>query len=191
MSAQSENSIGGGIDSGLHWFIGGAVGGVVGALIFGGLLWMIDPEIVIETIPAIYGLSPGSFLGWGFHLAHGLVLGVVFGLLVSRPMIAGTLTADVETDAIAAMGPRLRLTAAGVVYGLAVWTVLPVTAVSLWTAIGGVSAPAFPSTAVESLVGHVLYGLLLGALFSLLVEMAPRDQQTEAPFEEASGPSQE
>lgn len=182
MSAQSENPIGYGIDSGLHWLIGGAVGGVVGALIFGGLLWMIDPEIVIETIPAIYGLSPGGLLGWGFHLTHGLVLGVVFGLLVSRPMIAGTLTADVETDAIAAMGPHLRLTAAGVVYGLAVWTVLPVTAVSLWTAIGGVSAPAFPSTAVESLVGHVLYGLLLGALFSLLVEMAPRDQQTEAPL---------
>lgn len=190
MGAQSENTIGYGIASSSNWLIGGGVGGVVGALIFGGLLWIIDPTIVIETIPAIYGLSPGEFLGWGFHLAHGLVLGVVFGFLVSRPLIAGTLTADAETDLIAAMGPRLRLTAAGIIYGLAVWTVLPVTALSIWTAVGSVGTPAFPSTAVESLLGHMLYGLLLGALFSVLVEMPPNAEETKAPFEETPDSAQ-
>ncbi|RRJ31834.1 hypothetical protein [Halocatena pleomorpha] len=188
MNAQAEDSTKDSIGGSLNWLLGGAVGGVVGALIFGGLLWMIDPEIVIETIPAIYGLSPAGPLGWVFHLTHGLVLGIVFGFLVSRSVIFTTLTADVETDIIATTGPRLRFIAAGIVYGLAVWTVLPVTALSIWIAVGGVNDPAFPATAIESLLGHVLYGLLLGALFSILVDITPEAEESDAPFREASDP---
>ncbi|UPM44451.1 hypothetical protein [Halocatena salina] len=189
MNAQAETSTEYSIGGSLNWLIGGAVGGVVGALIFGGLLWAIDPAIVIETIPAIYGLSPAGPIGWVFHLIHGLVLGVIFGFLVSRSVIFDTLTADVETDIIDTMGPHLRFTAAGIVYGLAVWTVLPVTALSIWMTIGDVGAPSFPSTAIESLLGHVLYGLLLGALFSIFVEITPKAEESDAPFEEASDSS--
>lgn len=188
-SSQSERSIKHGIGGSLNWLIGGAVGGIVGSLIFGGLLWGINPDIVTETIPAIYGLSPASPVGWVFHLTHGLILGVVFGFLVTRPLIFGTLIADVETDVIAAMGPNLRLTAAGVVYGLVVWTVLPVIALSIWVAVGRMSDPAFPSTALVSLVGHMLYGLLLGALFSIFVDVSPEVEAAKAPFEEVSDSS--
>lgn len=179
MSAHSESSIEHGIGSGLNWLIGGAVGGIVGSLLFGGLLWVIDPDIVTETIPAIYGLPPAAPVGWVFHLIHGLVLGVLFGFLVSRPVIGGTLTADAETDFIDAMRPGVRLTAAGIIYGLAVWTALPVIALSIWGTIGGVGDPAFPATALESLVGHLLYGLLLGALFSVFVGIAPDRRRNE------------
>lgn len=121
-----------------------------------------------------------------FHLVHGLVLGVVFGFLVTRDPIIGTLTADVETGFIAAIGPSARITLAGLVYGLAIWGLLPVLVLPVWGTVGSVGNPAFPVVAFESLVGHLLYGVLLGGVFSVLVETAPEAEGTEAPFEEAS-----
>jgi hypothetical protein len=190
MSAQSDSPIEHGIGGSLDWLIGGAVSGVVGSLFFGGLLWMIDSDIVTGAIPAIYGLDPGSTIGWTLHLLHGLVLGVVFGFLVTRKPVLGTLTADVETGFLAAAGPALRFAAVGVAYGIAVWTVLPVFAQSILTALSGGGDPGFPVAAFEILVGHLLYGLLLGALFSVFVETAPEAKETDAPFEETSDSSQ-
>lgn len=191
MSAQSDSPIRYGIGGSVNWLIGGAVSGVVGSLFFGGLLWTIDSDIVTETIPAIYGLDPSGTVGWIFHLSHGLVLGVVFGFLVTREPILGTLTADVETGFIAAIGPGVRFAGAGIVYGLAVWTVLPVFAQSILTAVRGGGDPGFPVAAFESLVGHLLYGLLLGALFSVFAETESEVKETDAPFEETSDSSQE
>ena len=191
MSAQSDSPIEYGISGSLNWLIGGAVGGIVGSLIFGGLLWAIDPNILIATIPAIYGLAPAATVGWGVHLIHGLVLGIVFGFLATRDPIIGTLTADVETGFIAAIGPGLRFAVSGVVYGIVVWAVLPVIGLSIWVSVGGVDTLEFPAAALESLLGHLLYGLLLGALFSFFVETVTEAEETEAPFEEASDTSQE
>ncbi len=165
------------------WALGGAIGGVVGSLLFGIVLWTADPAIITETIPAIYGLEVGA-VGWGFHLLHGLILGVVFGFLVSRSPVLGTLGADVHTQAIADMGLTLRFALAGVVYGLAVWAVLPIVVASVWAAVGGDSAPGFPAMAPVSLIGHLLYGLLLGTLFSLFVDVETVTADEEAPFEE-------
>jgi hypothetical protein len=190
MSPQSDSPIEHGIGGSLNWLIGGAVGGIVGSLIFGGLLWVIDPNILIATVPAIYGLDPAATVGWGVHLLHGLVLGIVFGFLVTRDPILGTLTADVETGFIATVGPGLRFAVSGVVYGLAVWAVLPVIGLSLWISIGRVDNLEFPAATLESLIGHLLYGLLLGALFSVFVETVQEAEETEAPFEEASDSSQ-
>ena len=170
-----------------NWLVGGAVGGGAGSAIFGAALWAVNPTIVTESIPALYGVDPGA-VGWLFHAVHGLVLGVIFGFLVSRRPILGTITADVETDFIARMGPGTRLALAGMVYGLAVWAVLPIIGQTIWIAIGGLEAPPFPGAAVESLLGHLLYGLLLGVLFALLVDIAPTAEDTAAPFEEASEP---
>lgn len=185
MSTQSDSLADYGISGSLDWLVGGAVGGVVGSLLFGGVLWAVDPAIVSETIPAVYGLDPSVTTGAAFHLAHGLVLGVVFGFLVTREPILGALTADVETGFIAAIGPSARITLAGLVYGLAIWGLLPVLVLPAWGTVSGVGNPAFPVVVLESLVGHLLYGVLLGGVFSALVETRPEAEQTEAPFEEA------
>ncbi len=168
----------------LNWLLGGAVGGLVGSALFGAVLWLVEPTIVTETVPALYGVDPGA-VGWAFHLGHGLVLGVIFGFLVTREPFLGTLAAEVETGFIAAMGLHTRFALAGLVYGLAVWAILPVIALSLWIAIGGLADPGFPAAAFGTLVGHLLYGLLLGALFSLFVAVGPEAAAAEAPFEEA------
>lgn len=185
-TARSDGSPAIGLGGGLNWLVGGALSGVVGSAAFGVLLWAIDPDYVAAGVPAIYGLEPASVVGWALHLLHGLVLGTIFGFVVTREPVLGTLTADVETDFIAAMGPGLRFTLAGLAFGLAVWALLPVIVLSAWASAGGTAEPGFPGPAVESLVGHMIYGLLLGALFSVLVETAPEAEETEAPFEEAS-----
>ncbi|ELY58760.1 DUF6789 family protein [Natronolimnohabitans innermongolicus] len=184
MSVQVDSPITFGIGGSFNWLVGGAVGGAVGSLLFGLVLWLADPAIITEAVPAIYGLEPVGTAGWLFHLGHGLVLGAVFGYLVTRSPVFGTLMADVETDFIAAMGPGTRLVLAGFVYGLAVWAILPVIVLTLWTAVGPGEA-AFPGLAFESLVGHLLYGLLLGALFALVAQLERDVEQAEAPFEEA------
>ncbi|AXR76546.1 hypothetical protein [Natrarchaeobaculum sulfurireducens] len=170
-----------GFGGSLNWLIGGAVGGVVGSALFGLVLWLVDPAVVTDAIPAIYGLEPGT-IGWGFHLVHGLVLGIVFGVLVTRDVIFGTITAGVATDAIDELGLGTRLALAGMVYGLAVWAILPLIGQSIAFTVGG--DPSFPVAAFESLLGHLVYGLLLGALFSVFVEVAPEAEAADAPFEE-------
>lgn len=172
-----------GIGGSLNWLVGGAIGGAVGSVLFGAVLWVIDPAIITESVPAIYGLETAGTAGWLFHLAHGLVLGSVFGFLVTRGLILGALMADTETDILAAMGPGLRLTLAGFVYGLLVWTLLPVLVLPIWAAVG-VGETAFPALAFETLVGHLLYGLLLGALFALVVNLERRVETATDPFAE-------
>lgn len=183
MSNQVETASDHGYGGGLNWLIGGAAGGLVGSALFGALLWLVDPAIVTDGIPSIYGFEPGA-IGWAFHLLHGLVLGTVFGFLVTRGPILGTITADVATDAFARLGLGARLALAGLVYGLAVWTLLPLIAQSVLVTAGGVADPGFPVAAIEILGGHLLYGLLLGALFSLFVDLEPEADDADAPFEE-------
>lgn len=186
MSGRSDNALEGGIGGAGNWLLGGAIGGAIGSLTFGLLLWLVDPAIITEAVPAVYGLEPIGTAGWIFHLVHGLVLGVVFGFLVTREPVLGTLTADVETGFLAAMGPGVRVVLAGFVYGLALWTILPLIAAPLLASIAGGEGSEFPAFAIEGLLGHVLYGLVLGALFALLTDLEPDADAAEAPFREAS-----
>ncbi len=167
-----------------YWVVGGAVGGLAGSLLFLVVLWLADPTIVTEAIPAIYGLEPGM-TGWWFHVGHGIILGVVFGFIVSREIVLGTLSADAESAIVGDLGLSARMSLAGMVYGLAIWAFLPLIVLPAWTTIAGAGTAAFPATAVESLLGHLLYGLLLGLLYALIVDVEPAAQATDAPFEEA------
>ena len=172
-----------GLDGPASWLVGGAVSGLLGSILFGAFLWLVEPDVVTEAIPEIYGVDPGT-IGWAFHVTHGLVLGVIFGFLVTREAVLGTLGADVATGFIAAMGLHLRFALAGLVYGLAVWALLPVIAQTLWVAIGASGDPVFPAFAFETLLGHLIYGLLLGAIFSMVVAVGPMAADARDPFAE-------
>lgn len=182
MDTQTRNAAEHGLGGRWNWLLGGALGGVVGSALFGVVLWMVDPHIVTEAIPAIYGFEPGT-VGWVFHLVHGLVLGVLFGLLVSRQIVLGTLAADVETEFLAAMSLGTRFVLAGIVYGLAIWAILPIVGLTVVGTITGAEVE-FPAIGTGTLLGHMLYGAILGALFSAFVNVAPRAAEAEAPFEE-------
>lgn len=170
MSTESNTITTFGLSGSVGWLVGGALGGAIGAAAFGLLLWLFDPGIVEATIPAIYGLEVTGVVGWLIHLAHGVVLGLVFGVLVTREPVFEILRANAETEALSDAGIALRLVGAGFVFGLAAWTILPVLILPVWAgAMGGASD--FPIVGIESLLGHLLFGTVLGVVFAATVDL--------------------
>ena len=190
MSSRTDSLAEAGASGTLNWFVGGAAGGVAGAILFGAILWLFDPAIVTESIPGAYGLDDSSVIGWALHLTHGLVLGVVFGFFLTRNVILGTITADVETPFLAAMSANTRIIFAGLVYGLAVWVFVSGIALSILVAVRDLSDP-IPWVSAYNLVGHLLFGMLLGALTSVFIDIESEKRSAEAPFEEATDPPSE
>ncbi|ARS91430.1 hypothetical protein [Natrarchaeobaculum aegyptiacum] len=183
MASDTENTSIVGISSSWGWPIGGALGGALGAAAFGLLMWIFDPDVLASAIPAIYGLEPIGVVGWGIHIAHGIVLGLVFGFLVTRGPILGIVATSAETDALSRTGIAFRVVAAGFVFGLAIWAILPVLVLPVWVeAIGAQAAADFPAAAVESMLGHLLFGLVLGIVFAATIDLG--DRPAQSPFEE-------
>ncbi len=132
----------------------GTVGGIAGSLVFGAMMAMQTPGVLEGAIPALYGLE-GGLAGMILHVAHGAVLGVIFATL---------LVATNRRDSGIATGGAL-----GLGYGIVVWAVLAVVVMPIWlSTVGFPMAPAVPNIAIESLVGHAAYGLVLGVAYALL-----------------------
>ncbi|WP_246999801.1 hypothetical protein [Halosolutus gelatinilyticus] len=175
MSAEPDTTSAFDVRRPMGWSIGGALGGAVGAAAFGLFMWLVDPEILDAAIPALYGLKPTGVAGWTIHIAHGIVLGLVFGFLVTRKPVLGVLQADADTDALSGAGQWLRVTATGFVFGLAIWAILPVLVLPVWMeAIAAGSAAEFPTVAIDSLLGHLLFGTVLGLVFATVVDLDGR-----------------
>lgn len=135
----------------------GLAGGLVGTAAFGVMLTVMMPDVIEVAIPSLYGLAPPPDLvtGWVVHLVHGAVLGLVFAGLVG---LVG-LGRDSPSGVVAA----------GVGYGLVVWLVLASFVMPLWlSAVGSPADPPLPNFSVPSLVGHAVFGLLLGAVYAAM-----------------------
>jgi hypothetical protein len=128
------------------------VSGIVGAVVMGALMATTSMVGVLEmAIPAMYTIQgPAGTLGFTIHVAHGAILGL--GFLGAARLI--------EVDSL------VQCIAAGAAYGVVLWIVAAVLVMPLWLqAVGFGGAPPFPNVSVMSLVGHVVYGLVLGAVF--------------------------
>lgn len=184
MSAESSNAAAFGISGATGWLVGGTVGGALGAAAFGLLMWLLDPAIVEVAIPAVYGLEPVGVVGWGMHIGHGVVLGLIFGVIITREAVLGVLLTDVETESLSRTGVMFRLVGAGFVFGLAIWAILPLLVLPVWVEAAGVGGEVgdFPTDAIESLVGHLVFGTVLGLVFAATVDLYGRSD--ERPLEE-------
>lgn len=130
----------------------GVVGGIVGAIAFGAMMAMQMPDVLEMAIPAMYGLE-GGFAGWILHVSHGAVLGVVF---------AAALTATGQNGMV-------RSAVLGLAYGIVVWVGLAVVVMPIWlSAVGFPMAPPLPNVDVGSLLGHAVYGIVLGIAYGFL-----------------------
>ncbi len=127
----------------------GLVGGIGGAVAFGAMMAMMSPEMLETMIPSMYGLE-GGLAGWFVHLSHGAVLGVVF---------AAILVAGGRSDVSLPVGA-----ASGLAYGVLVWAALAVVVMPLWLGM----PEMVPNFDPGSLVGHAIYGLLLGVIYAAL-----------------------
>lgn len=124
----------------------GIVGGLAGGVVFGILMQATG---AIKMVAQLVG-SESVVMGWLVHLFNSALFGAIFALLFSR--WAGRL---------------VPVTLLGLAYGLVWWVIGALLIMPAWL---GMNEMIFQltTTAWQSLVGHLLYGLLLGVVFALL-----------------------
>lgn len=118
----------------------GAIGGLAGGVIFGMMMSMLG---VIRTVALLAG-SESVAVGWGVHLAISVFIGATFGLLAKAKLTS--------------WGAGIGL---GVAYGM-FWWVLG--GLILMPARLGMPVFVFDTMAWQSLMGHMIFGLVLGAV---------------------------
>lgn len=122
----------------------GAIGGLVAGLVFGTMMNMLN---MIGTIAMLVG-SKSTVVGWTVHLLISMAIGIAFGILFEG---------------------KLKSLSTGLVYGMAYgifWWVLG--ALILMPAKLGMPLFHFDTMAWQSLMGHVVFGMVLGALTFVL-----------------------
>ena len=123
----------------------GVVGGVAGGIVFGILMQMMD---MLGMVAELVG-SSSIAVGWMVHLAISAFAGGAFGLVLG-PLARAAVPAALL----------------GVGYGV-VWWVLG--ALLIMPARLGMPVFELGTTAWQSLVGHLVFGIVLGLVFVSLV----------------------
>jgi hypothetical protein len=140
------------VESTLQDWQRGVLAGVAGGVVFGAMLTMQMTPVIEMAIPALYGLSGGT-AGWVIHVSHGAALGVAFAALA-------------QAIGVRDLG---RSTGLGVGYGVALWAVLAALVMPVWLqAVGFGGAPSVPNVSTQSLVGHAVYGAVVGVVYAAL-----------------------
>jgi hypothetical protein len=133
-------------------WVSGVLAGIAGSVVMAAtMLAMGATPVLAGAIPGLYTLAPppNAAAGIFVHLSHGAVLGVTFLAAL---------------NAVGVGDPR-RVVAAGVGYGVLTWIVLAALVMPVWLgAVGFPNAPPFPNFAVPSLLWHLVYGVVLGAV---------------------------
>jgi uncharacterized membrane protein YagU involved in acid resistance len=118
----------------------GAMGGLGAGVVFGMMMSMLN---MIGSIAMLVG-SKSNAVGWTVHLLISMVIGIAFSLVLEK---------------------RLKSYSAGIGYGVAY-------GMFWWVVCGLILMPAklnmplfhFDTMAWQSLMGHVVFGMILGAL---------------------------
>lgn len=127
-----------------HRAVYGIVGGLAGGVVFGLLMAMMD---MIGMVAQLVGSSSAA-VGWVVHLGISAFIGASFAVLL------GSLAKTIVPAALVGMG-----------YGV-VWWVLG--ALLIMPAQLGMPVFELNTTAWQSLMGHLLFGLVLGIVYAVL-----------------------
>lgn len=128
-----------------HRAVYGVLGGLAGGVVFGMLMAMMD---MIGMVAQLVGSSSAA-VGWIVHLAISAFIGATFAVLL------GSRAKTLVPAALIGMG-----------YGV-VWWVLG--ALLIMPAQLGMPVFELNATAWQSLIGHLLFGLVLGTVYAVLV----------------------
>lgn len=123
---------------------------------------------------------------WG-GLAGGAIFGIMMGMMGMLPMVAMLIGSESATVgfivhmAISAifgtifaffLGAQIKSAGSGIgwglVYGVILWVVGPLLIMPIWLGMGHQLSAAGIVAAIPSLWGHLIYGFVLGLVFSLL-----------------------
>jgi hypothetical protein len=141
---------------------GGVVAGLAGSLVMGALIAVMNPPTIEVAMASLYTLAPppNGAAGFTVHMAHGAVFGVVFAAILAAPAVR---------ENVSGLLPTVGL---GVAYGVVIWVVAAALLMPLWLrAVGSPAQPPFPNFAVPSLLWHVVFGAVLGAVFPFVDEL--------------------
>lgn len=131
----------------------GAIGGLLAGVVMGVMLQMMMTPVITRAIPALYGMD-GAIVGWIAHLFHSVVFGLIFVAIVSTTPLSK------YTDT------TVRSAGLGIVYGIVIWVIAAGIVMPLWlSGVGFPNAPPLPNFNPMSLVGHLVYGVILGAVY--------------------------
>ncbi len=138
----------------------GAIAGIAGGLVFGIMMQMMNAptpdgqSMPMMSMVAMVVRSKSLAVGWLYHLFNSAVIGGLFGLFFDA---------------------RVRSIPTGLAWGAAwgaIWWVLG--ALILMPLLLGMEAfaslkmPAMRPVAMGSLMGHLVYGLILGGVYARL-----------------------
>jgi hypothetical protein len=138
----------------------GITAGFVATVVTAVAMLVAGTDLLSSTIPGMYGVENALVVGLVAHLVHGTIFGLVFAVVLSDPELVGITNSLVKTIA------------AGVVYGTVLAVVATGIIMPVWiNAVGVVSAPTVPYITTGLLGMHLLYGLVLGALFPFVEQL--------------------
>lgn len=143
----------------------GIVAGLVGGVIFGIMMQMMNaptPEggqMPMMGMVAMVVRSDSIVVGWLYHLFNSAVIGAIFGWLFGRR----------SQSFAAGLGW-------GVVYGFAWWILGGLILMPLFLGMppfAPVQMVPMRPVAMGSLIGHLIYGIILGGGFVMLKQVIP------------------
>ncbi|MDQ3691353.1 MAG: DUF1440 domain-containing protein [Chloroflexota bacterium] len=129
----------------------GIAAGVAGGLVFGALMAMMNMLPMIGTLVG----SENAVAGFGVHMAISAVIGAIYGGAVHVLRLAPAYT----------LLPGLGI---GLAYGVIWWILGPLLIMPTMMGMGPQVGAALSQMNVMSLVGHLMYGAVLGSGFALL-----------------------
>jgi uncharacterized membrane protein YagU involved in acid resistance len=129
---------------------GGIIGGLAGGVVFGLMMQMMDSMPMVAMLVG----SESIAVAWVVHLAISVFIGAVFGILVAgRGWSIGVLAA------------------AGAAYGIVWWVLGPLL---LMPAKLGMPLFQVNTMVWQSLMGHVVFGVVLGLVAGVWLRRAQR-----------------
>ena len=129
--------------------VAGAAAGVVGGIAFGALMAMMG---MLPMIGMLVGRED-ALIGLGIHLLISATIGVTYGLLFGG------------------IGAALRPATGALVggaYGFVWWILGPLLIMPTMMGMGTQFGDAFSETNTMSLIGHLIYGVILGVAFPFI-----------------------
>ena len=136
----------------------GAIGGLVGGVVFGAMMGMMG------MLPMVAKLVGGSTATLGF-LVH-IVISVIFG--IGFAVLFGHVSVKRKPGIVW-----------GLVYGFALWIIGPLVLMPMALGAGARLNLTGATAALPSLWGHLVFGFILGFLFSVMSD-SEKPHQKEA-----------
>jgi hypothetical protein len=139
--------------------LAGGLSGLMAGVVFGVMMQMMNVptpqggQMPMMAMVAMVVGSPSLAVGWIYHLFNSVVIGAIFGWLIG--------------DRIMSLGRGLGW---GALYGVAWWIlgaqILMPVALGM-SPFASIMMPSMRMVAMGSLIGHMIYGLMLGGLFAV------------------------